>query len=257
MNHYCKYCDKYFHYKNLFEQHVITCEYIYRNANDKNKQDCNDFHETVPTNKQQFKLIQYLMFQVNHLTKEVSKLRQNTVVRTKKMIIDHLNNSSYPKPPLIFEQWKLQIPTSFDDLECVFQGDLTNGVQNIFKKLLQQDANAILTIPIRAFHQKPATFYIYSCTEDQEQPKWKIMDPNEYLVFFNRIGHKLLQEFLRWQTHYAEEIRTNMKLNEDLIDYQYKINGMGFKYEERRRAECKKWLFNQFATNFTGEIAVA
>jgi len=70
----------------------------------------------------------------------------------------------------------------------------------------------------------------------------------------NRVSHKLLQEFLRWQDVNEVHIRSNPTLKEKNLEYMQRINGISPGYEDKRRSECKKWLFDKLATDFTHNV---
>ena len=246
---YCKYCLKQFRFKDLYEQHTVTCEFFYKKARERDREI--DLHETLPTAREQYQLVQHLMLEVTTLRKEVIRLKQNNIVRKKKMISEYLNSATYPKPGLPFDDWMRQIPTSSDNLQRVFDGDLTDGVEHVLRTVVQQNAS----IPICAFTQKAATFYIYTSGKEEDgDPKWIIMPPDEYLRLYRRISHKLLQEFLRWQLAHEEDFQNSPALKEKNIEYMCKISGVASGYEDRRKAECKKWLFNLLAKDFAHNI---
>lgn len=239
---YCKFCNRYFRYKDLFDQHGLTCEFLYRSEHERDRE--TDAHEVIPSGQNQYKLIQHLMLTVNRLTKDVERLKKNTIVRKKKMIMDYLNSTSYPKPPKPFEEWVLNLTTTAENLQYVFDGDLTDGIQDILR-------SHIATIPICAFHQKSATLYVFSSRENM---KWRIMTNDEFVRIIQLVSHKLLQEFLRWQIANEVHIQMNPTLKEKNIEYMHRINGISPGYEDKRRSECKKWLFDKLATDFTHNV---
>lgn len=241
-DNYCKFCNRNFRYKDLFDQHEPTCEFFFRSERERDRE--SDSNEVMPSGQKQYKLIQHLMMTVKRLTKEVELLKKNTIVRKKKMILDYLNSASYPKPSQPFEVWVLDLATTSENLQRVFDGDLTDGVQDILR-------SNITTIPICAFHQKSGTLYVFS---SREELKWRIMTNDEFIRLVQRASHKLLQEFLRWQIANEVHIQGNPTLKEKNIEYMHRINGLSTSYEDKRRSECKKWLFDKLATNFTHNV---
>jgi hypothetical protein len=239
---YCKFCNRHFRYKDLFDQHEPTCEFFYRSEREHDRE--TDATEVLPSNQNQYKLIQHLMLTVNRLTKDVERLKKNTIVRKKKMIMDYINKASYPKPPKPFEEWVLNLTTTPVNLQCVFDGDLTDGIQDVLRSHME-------TIPICAFHQKSATLYVFS---SRENLKWRIMTHDEFERIMQQASHKLLQEFLRWQIANEVHIQMNPTLKEKNIEYMQRINGISIRYEDKRRSECKKWLFDKLATDFTHNV---
>jgi hypothetical protein len=218
-----------------------------------------DLHETLPSAQEQFHIIQHLMGQITKLTLEVSHLKQNNTIRKKKLIHEHLNCDAYPKPLFGFDKWIRDIKTSFCDLQCVFDGDLTDGVQHVLHRLIPENCNDNNNIPICAFTQKSASFYIYDYISDEEidhchDNTWRIMSHDDFMRLYRRISHKLLQEFLQWQTSHQVEFKSNPTLNEKNMDYMCKISGIASAREDRRHTECKKWLFGVLAKDFAHNI---
>ena len=245
-------------FKDIHEQHILTCQFLYKTRKERKREI--DLHETLPSAQEQFHLIQHLMNQVSQLTQEVAHLKQNSTIRKKKLIHEHLNSDAYPKPSMRFHQWMREIPTCFENIQRVFDGDLTDGVQHVIDTLIRQNS----PLPICAFTQKSAFFYIYDVVDDgivnivdnsvditDEDMTWRPMSHEEYIRLYGRISHKLVTEFLQWQTLHQDEINTNPRLKEKHFDYQCKISGIASAREDRRQAECKKWLFTRLATDFT------
>lgn len=245
---YCKYCHRYFRFKDLYEQHNITCEFFHKKARERDRE--NDLLETLPSPQDQFHLIQHLMVQVTRLKKQVERLQQNNIVKKKKMISEYLNSEGFTKPSICFEEWIKNLPTSFDNLNHVFEGDLTDGVLDVFYKAISRDTD----VPFLAFNQKQNSFYIYTYDASQETSCWRILTHEEYVKAFNRIGHKLLQEFIRWQKEFKEENAHNEEAKEANILYMYKINGCGVSYEDRRKSESKRILYEKIAQDFTQNV---
>ena len=140
---FCKYCNKYFHFKDLYDQHEITCEFMFRTRRQKDRED--DYIEKLPTAQEQFKLIQYLTLKVNRLENDIARLKINAGTRKRRLVLDLLNNPTNPKPRVLFENWYKQIVVTYNDLEAVFNGDITDGMMSVLEKEISQNSN----IPVR------------------------------------------------------------------------------------------------------------
>ena len=53
----CMYCQRYFHFHDIYQRHVITCEFFYKGR--KNRERIEDDNEVLPTPQEQYKLIQH------------------------------------------------------------------------------------------------------------------------------------------------------------------------------------------------------
>lgn len=238
---YCKYCDKYFHFKDLYDQHIITCEYFYRSRRQRDRE--SDVIETLPSPQEQFKLIQHMALQINKLEHEVIKLKINAGTRRRKIILEILNNPNYPKPPILFDAWykSFQIEDRF--LESVFNYDLVNGMKVMFQFYL-----ALPNIPICAFKQKMNSIYVWRQINELEA-KWVSMDNDLYNKWIRYMSHLFLQKFMKWQLQNSELIHSCDEEKEKNISNMQKINGLGDNYEQKRKTELRKKVYDLLATD--------
>jgi len=273
-HHFCKFCNRYFRFKDLYDQHNITCEYFYRRTRDRERE--MDTYEKLPSPHDQFKLIQYLVLQVNKLQKEVIKLKGDTISKKRKIILEWLHSPCSPIPMTSFQQWIKLIPVEYTHLLKVFEGDLTDGMKlclsDYFKKnaaftgvnmssglgsgvdisVSTSASENVTVVPICAFLQKSGTIYIWSDLDVEGGiSRWCILSNDEFDKWINRLAHRFLQEFIQWQMDNSERIHSNDEEKEKNIEYMRKINGLGKIYEDRRRSELRKWLFSFLAKDFT------
>ena len=290
----CLYCDRQFHFKDLYVQHIATCEFFYRSRHKKNRD--NDLHEQLPSAQEQFKLIQYLTMQVNKLQKDLIQLKGETITRKRKVIMEWLHSPDAPKPTLAFDEWIKTIPICAADLDKVFTGDLVEGMKHCLTTYFGREnssnahvsvqqpttstatptdtptatatATAITQLPICSFVQKPGTIYVWAAEPGQIQgqmqgqiqnltTKWRIMDSDMFERWMNRLAHGFLQEFIKWQVTNSVQINSSDENKEKNVDNLRKVNGLrGKSYEDRRRAELHKWLFGVLAKDFTQQMIV-
>lgn len=237
---YCKYCDKYFHFKDLYDQHVITCEYFHRSRRQRERQE--DAIETLPAPQEQFKLIQHLALKVHQLETEVYKLKINMGVRKRRMILEILNHRGNPKPPTLFRDWYKNMAVTTEHLEVLFEHDLTDGIKSLLTVYLHQQ-----DIPIVSFHQKMNTVYVYDRLEDEDEPCWILLENPVFQQWINHLNHLFLQSFLKWQMEHAHIIRAGESEKERNIANMHKINGLGERYESKRRQQLRKWVYETVA----------
>jgi|TARA_B100001287_G_scaffold138453_2_gene116591 hypothetical protein len=240
---FCKYCNKYFHFKDLYDQHVITCEYFYRSKRQKDRED--DYIEKLPTPQEQFKLIQYLTLKVNRLETDIARLKINAGTKKRKLVLELLNNPTNPKPPVLFENWYKQYELNYNDLDAVFNGDITDGMMSVLQRYLKKCSN----LPICSFNQKQNSIYIWtsSFNKDSNEPIWILLDFKIFLIWVRYINHQFLELFLKWQIENSKLIYSSEAEKERHIASTRKINGLDENYEKKRRSSLHKWIYSQLA----------
>lgn len=258
MQNYCTYCNRCFRFKDLFDQHVATCEYFYRSRRQKDRDI--DLQETLPSSQEQYKLVQHLLSRVAKMEKEIIQLKGSVSTRKRKVVMQWLNGPACPKPTAVFNDWIKTIPISDADLQRVFDGDLAEGMKHCLANYLDTNLDAILDannptsivslIPLRAFTQKQGIIYVWTSIQGSDQ-KWTAMTPDIFERLTNRLAHRFLQEYLKWQMANSERISSNEQDKERNIDYMRKINGSGKAHEDRRYSDLRKWLFGKLAKDFT------
>jgi len=253
MNHdgvNCRYCDRRFKFKDLCALHATTCKLSSRSKKQHDRD--TDLHETLPSQQEQFKLIQHLMLKVQSMESEILQLKSQTMTRKRKVILEWLNSQSGPKPATPFNLWCKVTNVTFDHLQGVFNLDITEGM-----KLSLHDyfTNNNTPIPVCAFTQKPGTIYIWSYTDDEPASiKWRTLDSITYSKWIDRIAHRFLETFVKWQHENAQIIRATDEDKQENISNMRKINGCGHNYEERRRGELRKWIFSRITQDFIHNV---
>jgi hypothetical protein len=80
------------------------------------------------------------------------------------------------------------------------------------------------------------------------------MSNDEFEKMVRRLSHKMLQQFLKWQIENEEVLNNNEQAKEKNIEYMHKINGLGTAYENKRKLDCKKWMYHKLAKDFTQNV---
>ena len=242
----CKYCNRAFQFRDLYERHFYWCEFLWQGKRDRLREV--ESYEQIPNPTDQFHMMQTMLVKIAKLEKEVAQLRSSSLGRKRVAILQFLEKSPQFRPLISFQEWTREIPVSFEDLDSVFTVDLVEGMKHSITRLLLSSA---VCLPICAFQQKKDTLYIYSQVTNVETGekinKWMILSPDEWDRWMNRFAHRFLQEFIRWQHIHSEKIHSSEQDKEKHVEYMRKINGLGKAYEDRRRSEFRKWLYTQFA----------
>lgn len=237
---YCNYCDRHFKFKDLYDQHIITCEFFYRKKRETDR--ALETFEHIPTPQEMYKLVQHLTLQCCKLQKEVDKLKSNAGTKTRKLIIENLNNSK--NPVLSFEEWlAIKRDIKQDYLTIVYQEDLTAGIKKYINDLIISETT---NIPLRTFAEKPNVIYVYSASDDLSNtvnPTWKIMQFEQFMKWTNRLAHRFSQEFSIMQSENSEKMNSSESEKDKNIIFMMKING-GKVSSEKRANDIKRWLIS-------------
>lgn len=234
--HNCLYCDRHFKFKDLYETHIIMCEFFNRSKREKERE--MEAFEHIPSQHELYKLVMHLTVQCSSLQKEVDKLKHSSGIRTRKIVIDKLNHIE--NPTTSFEDWYVvKQPILQSYLDLVYQEDLIAGIKRYISDLIISEKT---NIPMRTFAEKPNTIYVYS--QDADNPKvatWKIMSNEQFMKWINRIAHRFSQEFSIIQADTFDVFDSSEAEKEKNIIFMMKING-GKISGERRANDIKKWI---------------
>jgi len=244
--HTCTYCHRGFQFQDLYERHFHWCEFLWKGNRERaREQEALETH--IPSQHEQFYLLQSLLIKTAKLEKEVGQLRNTVAVRKRVAILGYLEKARHLVPHHTFYEWLGMIAIGEDDLHTVFRNDLVEGMKKVLLRAMVQDG----ALPVCAFTQKRDTFYIY-IRDDDGEVKWTTMQGEHWERGCNRLAHRFLQEFLKWQSaNTTERMTTQMK--EQHVEYMRKINGLGDSYEDRRRREWKKEWFGRLAKDIVVE----
>jgi hypothetical protein len=242
----CINCNRQFRFKDLYDQHAITCDFLFKSRKEKDRE--TDAFERLPTSQEQFKLIQNLYLQISKLEKEVDSMRGQVIIRKRKEIIDFLQSKSNPIPQMTFLEWSKTIIVSKEMLETVFSKTLNEGIRMCISVFV-----SIESPPIRAFSQKKGTIYVYERVNNEgelEKSSWRVLSSDEFDRWIDRIMHKFLQVFVAWQLENMKRLNSNEEQKDKNLEYMQKINGNG-QTDDRRKNELRKWFYETFKKEHT------
>lgn len=267
-NNYCSYCNRYYRFKDIYDQHMLTCDYF--NKSKKNRDREIDCIEKLPSQQEMYKYIQFLAVKCDRLQKDVEKLKANSSVRCKNAILNTLNSSVTNITLIPYQEWINTFTITICHLECVFKENLTAGIKLCILDRIKKEKKE--NIPIRSFKQKTNNLYIYSYSarlsseeratgEKAELPSealpfhqenlenvqysWKIMAIDDYERMISTLFHQFIVEFMNWQDDNRELIETSEKEREKNLRYMIKIHNVKTN-EEKQKLEIRKWLYSNF-----------
>lgn len=227
----CVFCGKTYRIKENFIRHNSICELIYCNQK-MNDDEWNDKFEKIPDNKELFQLIKILLVKCNTLENEMQKLKSKSNMQTKKHIDEWLNQYT-KKPSVSFQKWREQLTVKREDLELVFEMDLTEGIKNVIQRNLQEKNNCL-----SSFTQKKNTIYVF------QEDEWTIMKKDDLEKIIDYLSRQFIKEFIQWQKENEKYIQTSERMKDKEIHYMMKVNGSKIS-SEKRTDIVKKWLYEK------------
>ena len=176
-----------------------------------------------------FQCIIYLTNKCESLEKKMAKIQSSTTRSRKKHIEEYFQN--IPPPKLEYHDWISSIEVTETGLQKVLDYDLDECIKHVLEPLLHD-------VPIRAFTQKPSTFYIYDNSE------WRIMTSEESTSLVKSIAHKAKRPYTKWYKDNATEINTNDKKRDIAMILMKKMIA-----KESTVTIIKKWLFDKISVS--------
>lgn len=236
--HQCHFCNRCFHFKELFEKHEPVCEFFYKSKRERQYED--EKIEQLPTLQDMFKLIQKMYIEMNQQKTKIEHLERIIRVRNKTNSLLHS-----PIPTSTFTIWAKSIQVKNDHLLFAFR----NGVFEGIRKCLFDEINekGLTTLPIRTPLEKSNILYVYKKVINgiEYSNKWCICDSSDILYLVEQLMDKFMEEYCIWEDNNQEWISSSNENKELHIDYLCKISGSLIHNKEKKRQELRNWLCKQ------------
>jgi hypothetical protein len=231
----CIYCDRYFHFKDLFDRHRPTCEYFYRSKRERIHS--MEAIEALPSQQDLFRLVQHLTNTVRQLEGDMVKLKDQVNIRVKKSILHKLSQQG--PPTCDFFVWIKTFPVKIQHLEEVFQplNGLIDGIKLCVSDRIASEG--ILNVPIRSYQEKPGILYIYSI-DPVDGAKWRACPGEAWPRLMDAIAHEFTRAFCVWEDQHSAAIHADKDRH---IIYLVKITGPQA-VKERQKQTFKSWLID-------------
>jgi hypothetical protein len=234
----CPYCSRKYKIKKNYNNHIISCELFHKIQNISDD-DYQDSIETLPNQRDIYKLLKILAIKCNVLEKEVIQMKKTTNIRQKKQIFELLNEK---KMDQTFTNWYKEIEITEDDMRVSMEKDLTKGIIQIIKKKIE---NSIDNKPIACFKEKSNSIFIYDIVEVESHtqprvetisttsqdvsvssssssatqplqssisiPSWRIATNEDINKLVGLYSHEILKIFVKWQKKHLEFFMANDK----------------------------------------------
>jgi hypothetical protein len=211
------------------------------------KDEYTNFTEKIPSPREMYNLLKELAVKCKTLENEVTLLKQNANIKQRKHVLEWLHLNKPNSVP--FREWYKSIQVDFNNVNKVFESNLTEGIKHIIKNSLLTDRK-----PLYAFTRKIDYIYVYDDGDDVETPlQWMHFTSAHCEKLVQYISKQLLIEFIKWQKDkqlsisYSETmdddaLYENTKMLDKDLKYLIKINGSNISLE-KRTSEIKKWLY--------------
>ena len=219
--------------KKIFDLHTSMCKFIHTSSYEHS---IDKFYSKIEIPSQEA-MAQYI-FQLTHkyqeLEDKVNKLQQAVILTRRKSINEFLEQLSPPDNS--FPEWASSIEIPDDVLDILFKTDLKSATRFLIETLFE-DTDP----PLRAFSQKPNTFYLYD-----KASEWRAMTGEEFTKWIEKIEHKFLKQFNKWAKENQEEIYSTPQGQDKIVSYMAKVNGIK---QPNRVSDIKKWLYSKIAVS--------
>ena len=163
------------------------------------------------------------------LEEKVAKLQKAVIPLRRKTIQEYLEQ--LPAPDASFQEWTIHIEISDEDLETLFKQDMRTAIQQVLEPLLTSES------PLRAFTQKPNTFYLYDKTAE-----WRLMTAEEFAKWIDTLERKFSRKYSLWAKEHQDELIMNPQAQERAMSYMTKL------HKTNRVLDIKKMIYGKIAT---------
>ena len=215
----CKYCQKKYKRKTMYEKHIIVCK-IHNTSLRDIETDAIDVYDTKTLSK----LVITLYKKVDELEKKL----KNNVPDKNINIINWLSENE--TPDISFKEWIKTINIDEATIKNIIKRDFINGLTDLLDKYIYNS-----DIPLKAFDRKANELYIY------ETDKWSIMNNERFTNFINTLSRAVLNvgiNTITTDSTLCREMATNVK----------KITGGNFK-NDKIISVIKKDIYTKIKIN--------
>lgn len=215
----CKYCQKKYKRKTMYEKHIIVCK-IHNTSLRDIETDAIDVYDTKTLSK----LVITLYKKVDDLEKKL----KNNVPDKNINIINWLNENE--RPDFSFKEWIKTINIDEATIKNIIKRDYINGLTDLLDEYINNSG-----IPLKAFDRKVNELYIY------ENDMWSIMNNEIFTNFINTLSRNVLNVGIN-------TITTDIDLSREMATNVKKIIGGNFK-NDKIISVIKKDIYTKIKIN--------
>jgi len=229
----CIHCGKIYKTRINLDKHLVLCETLIRAK--KNKYKTNKEEELhVPSQKQMYKIILDLSLKCNHLEEKLEQMQKWVVKQKKKINILDWLREHIQQPNQPWSQFINSIEILKEDVEIILHNPFINILNQIFERLFQIQTQLVgqTENPIRAFTEKPNTFYIFKDQDQDQDQGWIECSKKDLIDFLNTIHFKIVKSFLELKKENQDKINESDSMSEIFNKANIKIMDISFKNEQ-------------------------
>ena len=225
----CSFCERNFHFKELYDRHVPTCEFFYKSQRERQRD--SEAIDALPLPADVFQLVKHVLYEQQELKEKVRKLELQLGRVKKHQLLQHT-----PAPIHLFNDWIKLFDVTMDHLKQVFETDLYEGMKKCIEDRIKTEK--IEDIPLRISPERPNTLYIWSADVN----KWIICDIESFMYLLDKLADSFLRVYCHWEDENMRLLDSTPENKDKHVLYLMKITGAGMLHKERRRMELRSWL---------------
>ena len=210
----CYICERQFKTSHTYISHLKQCELKYEMKNN---------NPSPMTNVQLINIVQSLQQRVQDLEKLVKKTH-----RKKISILEWLNNNVSCSTSL--QQWFQQLEQiiTLKHMETIFKFGYIKGLSILIDDIIHIDTEEE-HIPLRAFHEKHNTIYVYVQQTQEEGCRWTQMTKQQLRILNMRLQTIFMKLLLEWKKQKEDYLKQPIEtINEEhkiYLNYRKKALG--------------------------------
>jgi len=254
--HHCTICERKFHFKDMYDQHVPVCEFFYKSHRERKRD--SEAIDALPTAADMFQLVKHVLYEHRELKEKVQKLELQLSRVKKFQIMSHI-----PAPIVSFSDWIKCFDITPQHLEKVFQEDLYEGFKQCISDRIHTEE--LSKIPLRISPERARTLYVWSgsgtspttnftggiATEEvwsKDVNQWIVCDLQKFMHLLDKLADMFLKVYCHWEDEHLSLLESTPENKDKHVLYLLKITGSDIANKDRRRNELRSWLCSLLST---------
>lgn len=193
----CVYCGKMYKTRKSLDNHVITCEIIYKTKRGKIVIE----DDELPSQKMMYKMILELTNRCIKLEEKVEEFDKWVVKKKKKInILEWLNSNKVPSYE--FEKIIEYIDVNEKEIDFLFNNSYYDTLYEILLRNFSiMNENGIIA-PLFCVSQKSNVIYIYNKNIVDDEFSWKQLTKDKFVWLLNELFRRVYKSFIKWGQKY-------------------------------------------------------
>jgi hypothetical protein len=161
----------------------------------------------------------------------------------KRKALKFINRSSatpFGTPSGTFRAWWKEIIDVKDQLEEVFEYDLTAGIRACILKHIDYTKSCGDKIPMQSCKDNPGKINIYTLDKAHKE-HWRLITEDDIKPMIEHLRTMLTNAYIEWQKEHKEEMDENAALKEANYIYMAKVHGYKMSAAKQEQS-IKTWM---------------